>query len=82
MLVIFADDNEFAAMFLEDFMPILLLRSTTTPSSAIQQPAPASSCPGALTTTSTETPYELTHINRPPIHATHKSEVIDLLDDD
>ncbi|KAL3816466.1 hypothetical protein ACHAXA_009891 [Cyclostephanos tholiformis] len=80
--VIFADDNEFAAMFLEDFMPILLLRSTTTPSSAIQQPAPASSCPGALTTTSTETPYELTHINRPPIHATHKSEVIDLLDDD
>ena len=76
--VIFADDDEFLAMFLEDIMPILLTRST--PSSS-QQPPSATSGPGAKTT-STGTPRDSTHITRPSIPTKHKLEVIDLLDDD
>ena len=76
--VIFADDDEFSAMFLEDFMPILITHSTPSTS---QQPPSATSSPGALTT-SKGTTRDFTHITMPSIPTNHKLEVIDLLDDD
>jgi hypothetical protein len=80
--VIFADDDDFTAMFLEDFLPSVPVRSLAP---AIQpsasHPIPSTSLAG-MGGWGGDAPRERTQSNGPCVPTSQKSEVIDLLDDE
>ena len=69
--LIFADDDDFISLFVDDVMPNMPVHSTPIHSSTL---LPSASCPAPLTSSTTGIGWGST--------AHQNSEVIDLLDDD
>ena len=79
--VIFADDDDFTSMFLEDFLPIIQVRSLPTTLQPIASHRTTSTSSAGIRWGSVA-PREQTQSYGPPAPTNQNSEVIDLLDDE